>query len=393
MFIIRSFVYLPAITFKLNDLTASITMCISDKTRRRSFLASFEAAALMAQSVEICSERTNERPATMPKPSAESLALNEILNSKESGKHCVQHNYHDHADDVEGLLIQPPVLSKGGVTVPFPMKLHGLLEQIDSFEPELSGIVSWLPHGRSFLVHKPKEFANSVLPRFFQQKKYASFQRQLNLYGFSRITQGADRGSYYHEYFLRGKKFLCRSIMRMKVKGTGARMASNPDAEPNFYAMRPLNSYLKSSSKEEQAANQAPSLSVDAIFSRRRQKRQHMRTNSLFQPEPAPIVSSSSAKREADNDNIDFVFSNMPFHSLKEDTENNRARRHSLMDRRCSLRQSGARRSSMTFEEQEAFQRELDTILSKAGTDITDEDMCCFLEEFLSSQGKGVTAV
>mmetsp|Transcript_27448 Transcript_27448/g.42063 ORF Transcript_27448/g.42063 Transcript_27448/m.42063 type:complete len:367 (+) Transcript_27448:93-1193(+) len=366
-----------------------MNMCISDKIRRRSFLASSEAAALIAQSVENCSERANERrPVT-----TDSLAIDGIINSKENGKHCVQHNYHDHANDVEGLIIQPPVISKGGVTVPFPMKLHGLLEQIDSVEPELSGIVSWLPHGRSFLVHKPKEFANSVLPRFFQQKKYASFQRQLNLYGFSRITQGADRGSYYHEYFLRAKKFLCRSIIRMKVKGTGARMASNPDAEPNFYVMRPLNHHLKRSLKEEPAASEVPSSSVDPIFSRRRQKRQHTRTTSLFQSDSASILSSSSVKREADNDDIDFVFSNMPFHSLKEETENIRGRRHSLMDRRSSLRQRGVRRSSMTIEVQEDFKREIDTILSKVGTDAVDEDMRCFLEDCLSSQVKGLTAV
>lgn len=363
-------------------------MCISDKIRRRSFLASSEASALIAQSVENCSERTNERF-----PATDSLALDRIM-KKENGKYCVQHNYHDHADDIEGLIIQPPVVSKGGVTVPFPMKLHGLLEQIDTVEPELSGIVSWLPHGRSFLVHKPKEFANSVLPRFFQQKKYASFQRQLNLYGFSRITQGADRGSYYHEYFLRGKKFLCRSIIRMKVKGTGARMASNPDAEPNFYAMRPLNHYLKRSSKEEPTANEVLSSSVDTIFSRRRQKRHHTRTASSFKSDTAPIIPFSSVKRETDDDDddIDFVFSNMPFHSLKE-TENNRGRRHSLMDPRSSLSQCGARRSSMTIKEQEDFKRELDNILSKVGTDVVDENMCCFLEDCLSSQVQGVTAV
>lgn len=165
-------------------------------------------------------------------------------------------------------------------------------------------------------------------------------------------------------------------------------MASNPDAEPNFYVMRPLNHYLKSSLKEEPAANEVPSSSVDAIFSRRRQKRQHTRTTSIFQSDPAPMLPFSSVKREADNDDIDFVFSNMPFHSLKEETENIRGRRHSLMDRRYSLRQSGARRSSMTIEEQEDFKREIDTILSKVGTDVVDEDMCSFLEDC-----QGVTAV
>lgn len=155
-------------------------------------------------------------------------------------KHCVQHNYHDHANDDDAIYLESPIVTKGGVAIPFPMKLHIMLDHIDQAEPELSNIIRWQPHGRCFLVKKPKEFAANVLPRFFDQRKYASFQRQLNLYGFNRITAGPDKGSYYHELFLRTKKILCRGIHRKKIKGTGTRMASNPQQEPNFYKMEAM---------------------------------------------------------------------------------------------------------------------------------------------------------
>lgn len=109
-----------------------------------------------------------------------------------------------------------------------------MLETVDA--DGHSHIVSWQPHGRCFVVHKPKEFVE-LLPNYFKLSKLPSFQRQLNLYGFQRLTRGKDRGGYYHELFLRGKQFLAHSIQRIKVKGTGVRARSNPDQEPDFWSM------------------------------------------------------------------------------------------------------------------------------------------------------------
>ena len=115
----------------------------------------------------------------------------------------------------------------------FPLRLHTLLSDV-----EVRGqtdIVSWQPHGRSFAVHKTDEFVRKLLPSYFQQTKWSSFQRQLNLYSFERISQGPDRGSYYHSNFLRGQPNLCLSIARTKVKGTKVRVPSDAKTEPDFY--------------------------------------------------------------------------------------------------------------------------------------------------------------
>jgi HSF-type DNA-binding len=97
-------------------------------------------------------------------------------------------------------------------------------------------VVCWQPHGRAFMVHKPKEFVQKVMLHFFNQTKYASFQRQLNLYGFSRLTHGPDKGAYYHGCFVRGERNLCRGMIRQKIKGTKVRRSLAPDEEPNFYS-------------------------------------------------------------------------------------------------------------------------------------------------------------
>ena len=120
----------------------------------------------------------------------------------------------------------------------FPFKLHKMLEYIeDDPSGQFSNVISWRPHGRAFIINKPHIFVDDVLPRFFKQTKLTSFQRQLNLYGFERLTRGDDAGAYYHELFLRGREFLVSRMVRTKVKGTGYKAAANPEHEPNFYEM------------------------------------------------------------------------------------------------------------------------------------------------------------
>lgn len=60
-------------------------------------------------------------------------------------------------------------IAKGGVTTPFPWKLH---EMLDAMAHEGShSVVTWQPHGRAFMVHKPKEFVEVIMPKYFNQTK------------------------------------------------------------------------------------------------------------------------------------------------------------------------------------------------------------------------------
>ena len=99
----------------------------------------------------------------------------------------------------------------------FPWKLWEMLERstIDSFEH----VVSWQPGNDCFKVHDTKRFVFQVMPRFFNQSKYKSFQRQLNIYGFARIEKGPNKGGYQHQFFIKGRKGLLGCIKRQKIKG------------------------------------------------------------------------------------------------------------------------------------------------------------------------------
>ena len=90
----------------------------------------------------------------------------------------------------------------------FPRKLHKLLDR-----SEFKDVITWLPHGRSFIIYDSDRFMTEVLPRYFKGGiKYRTFQRQLNIWNFKRITMGIDEGSYYSQFFLRGMPNLVKKM-------------------------------------------------------------------------------------------------------------------------------------------------------------------------------------
>jgi hypothetical protein len=96
----------------------------------------------------------------------------------------------------------------------FPAKLHRLLR--DAPKNGLSHIVSWIQGGTAFQIHNIDEFTSRVMSTYFSQSKFASFRRQLNLYGFSKSHPSeAVKGTYYyHESFLQNDPSLLHQIVR-----------------------------------------------------------------------------------------------------------------------------------------------------------------------------------
>ena len=76
----------------------------------------------------------------------------------------------------------------------FSVKLHMILSN-----PDFEDIIGWLPHGRSWRILQQKAFEEKVIPLYFRHGRYSSFARQVNGWGFRRITHGSDYNSYYHE--------------------------------------------------------------------------------------------------------------------------------------------------------------------------------------------------
>ena len=74
----------------------------------------------------------------------------------------------------------------------FPQQLFHLLQIAENNDQE--DTISWAQDGKSFTVHDLNEFEVSLLTKYSQMNKYASFTRQLCAYGFSCVRQGRKPG-------------------------------------------------------------------------------------------------------------------------------------------------------------------------------------------------------
>eukprot|EP00978_Attheya_sp_CCMP212_P037563 scaffold178536_cov46-Attheya_sp.AAC.1 len=110
----------------------------------------------------------------------------------------------------------------------FPQKLMRILSN-----REVEGVIRWLPHGHSFLIVHPHQFAESVLPLYYNnnnihsgssssvhnnnntsKNKYPSFTRKLNRWGFRQMTcRGPEAGAFSHALFSRDTPSLCTGMV------------------------------------------------------------------------------------------------------------------------------------------------------------------------------------
>ena len=101
----------------------------------------------------------------------------------------------------------------------FPQRLMAILA-----DSTLSDIVSWLPHGRSFVIIRPDVFSEQVLPKYFpstdsrSSTKYPSFTRKLNRWGFRQATRGPDTGAFHHALFRKDQPHLCLDMVCQKSR-------------------------------------------------------------------------------------------------------------------------------------------------------------------------------
>lgn len=122
---------------------------------------------------------------------------------------------------------------------PFVLKLSSFLDESRNTE-----LIRWSDDGKSFIVLDEEEFAKTLIPELFKHNNYASFVRQLNMYGFHKQVGLSDNSMkasenkrktpsrYANPYFRRGRPELLWLVQKPKAAPTGKR-GSDVKGEPD----------------------------------------------------------------------------------------------------------------------------------------------------------------
>mmetsp|Transcript_15095 Transcript_15095/g.17419 ORF Transcript_15095/g.17419 Transcript_15095/m.17419 type:complete len:309 (-) Transcript_15095:119-1045(-) len=95
----------------------------------------------------------------------------------------------------------------------FIVKLLTILEN-----PQYAGIFSWSTCGKCILLKDQTKIANEILPKHFNHSKIPTLIRQLNYYGFRKVSSNSGQHVYSNPNFQKDRPDLLSNIKREKKK-------------------------------------------------------------------------------------------------------------------------------------------------------------------------------
>lgn len=193
--------------------------------------------------------------------------------------------------------------------LPFVWKLYEMLEDVEKNGDE--HIVSWVDGGKAFKVHKLKPFVDDIIPRYFRQSKYKSFQRQLYFYEFTRVQTGSHAGAYCHPKFVKGVKTLCLSMTPKKTQRRSSKKKVTENNKTESSAPeQPQNKEAQSDPSEWMT--QIENLMTYGAHTAN-DTRQQRRRSSAYES-----VDETTLERSGPSDgDIVFIFGGTPFHFVE----------------------------------------------------------------------------
>mmetsp|Transcript_1949 Transcript_1949/g.2365 ORF Transcript_1949/g.2365 Transcript_1949/m.2365 type:complete len:624 (+) Transcript_1949:268-2139(+) len=160
-----------------------------------------------------------------PKNTLPNKYVHAVKQDLQQGLKQLLHTEQLQKDQVTSSSVKPKTGTDTGKINIFPLKLMEILNKEDQ------SIISFLPKSDAFEIKDGKRLLVEILPKYFSHTKLESFRRQINLYGFRRITAGPNAGAYRHELFKRDQPDLCQTMKRStlnKKKIKNSRSDSTP---------------------------------------------------------------------------------------------------------------------------------------------------------------------
>ncbi|OAL38202.1 hypothetical protein AYO20_02654 [Fonsecaea nubica] len=176
----------------------------------------------------------------VPRPSEDGNSWTEHPNG---GSHPTNPEWEDDIAELEARaqIAKREAQAKRKQIPPFVQKLNSFLE-----DGRNTDLIRWSDDGNSFIVLDEDEFAKTLIPELFKHNNYASFVRQLNMYGFHKkvgLSDNSMRASerknkspseYSNPYFRRGHPDLLWLIQKPKnIGGPASKRKGKPDNDQN----------------------------------------------------------------------------------------------------------------------------------------------------------------
>ncbi|ETW01799.1 hypothetical protein H310_06377 [Aphanomyces invadans] len=141
---------------------------------------------------------------------------------------------------------------KRGWVAPFLLHLHQMLRR------ESPQIIRWTPNGKAFEILDKTTMTEKILPKYFRNKNFASFQRQLNYFGFRKWSKSrAMHSTYSRDHFTRDnfdELVYVKRQSKRKSGGTESSDKSDIDMEEASNSTE-LNSLMSSPIKTQPAVS------------------------------------------------------------------------------------------------------------------------------------------
>ncbi|KDO35593.1 hypothetical protein SPRG_00435 [Saprolegnia parasitica CBS 223.65] len=168
---------------------------------------------------------------------------------------------------------KPTSASFTTVVAPFLASLYEILSKEDA------SIVGWCDDGKSFIVHDYDAMERDILPTYFRHNKFASFQRQLNYFGFRKLHKAKENdtsSTYSQPFFIKSDPSrmlqIKRKTQRLKTptasstpsSGRRPSSASTPSSSDFSFYNPEMPAFTRSKSMSDPMLyhmNYAPSLS------------------------------------------------------------------------------------------------------------------------------------